>query len=84
MTLLFKIQIVRNSLVVQWLGLSAFTAKGAGSIPGRGTKIPHAAQCGQKNKKYKIQIVNILNYQYKFMSLAMELIFNSQVIRFMK
>ena len=28
-----------NSLAVQWLGLRAFTAKGAGSIPGRGTKI---------------------------------------------
>ena len=31
-----------NSLVVQWLGLSAFTAKGTGSIPGQGTKIPQA------------------------------------------
>ena len=28
-----------NSLVVQWLGLCAITAKGAGSIPGQGTKI---------------------------------------------
>ena len=32
-----------NSLVVQWLGLRTFTAVGLGSIPGRGTKIPHAA-----------------------------------------
>ena len=34
-----------NSLVVQWLGLfafSAFTAEGLGSIPGRGTKILQA------------------------------------------
>ena len=31
-----------NSLVVQWLGLCAFTADGAGSIPGGGTKIPQA------------------------------------------
>ena len=29
-----------NSLVVQWLGLCAFTAEGPGSIPGQGTKIP--------------------------------------------
>ena len=28
-----------NSLAVQWLGLCAFTAKGAGLIPGWGTKI---------------------------------------------
>ena len=28
-------------------------AGGTASIPGRGTKIPHAAQCGQKKKKKK-------------------------------
>ena len=39
-----------NSLAVQWLGLRAFTAKGTGSIPGWGTKIPHAAWHGQKIK----------------------------------
>ena len=39
-----------DSLVVQWLGLRAFTAKGPGSIPGRGTEIPQAAQCGQSKK----------------------------------
>ena len=33
--------------MVQWLGLCAFTAEGPGSIPGRGTKIPQAGQCGQ-------------------------------------
>ena len=37
-----------NSLVVQWLGLCAFTAKGLGSIPGQGTKMPEAAWHGQK------------------------------------
>ena len=26
-----------NSLVVQWLGLCAFSAEGQGSIPGQGT-----------------------------------------------
>ena len=34
----------KNSLVVQWLGLSAFTAKGMGSTPGRGTKILQAVR----------------------------------------
>ena len=37
-----------NSLVVQWLGRCSFTAEGAGSIPGWGTKIPQAMGCGQK------------------------------------
>ena len=36
-----------NSLVVQWLRLCAFTAKGRG----RGTKTPQATWCGQKNKQ---------------------------------
>ena len=37
-----------TSLAVQWLRLHASTAGGMGSIPGRGTKIPHAAQRSQK------------------------------------
>ena len=41
---------VGNSLVVQWLGLHAFTAKGEGAIPGRGTKILQTTQGGQKKK----------------------------------
>ena len=40
-----------TSRAVQWLRFCASTAGGAGSIPGRGTKIPHAAQHGQKIKK---------------------------------
>ena len=36
------IQRIGNSLMVQWLRLSAFTAEGPGSIPGQGTKIPQA------------------------------------------
>ena len=35
----------------QWLRLGASTAGGTGSIPGRGTKIPQAARCGQRKKK---------------------------------
>ena len=46
-----------NSLVVQWLGLRAFTAEGLGSIPGRGTKIPDGSvPRGQKKKKRKLPI----------------------------
>ena len=40
-----------NTLMVQWLGLRAFTPEGPGLIPGRGTKIPQATQHGQKEKK---------------------------------
>ena len=40
-----------NSLVVQWLGLHAFTAQGTGSIPGQelGSHKPHSA--AKKKKK---------------------------------
>ena len=44
---LFKDLMIGNSLVVQWLELQTFTAKGVGSVPGRGTKNPQAMQCGQ-------------------------------------
>ena len=40
-----------NSLVGQWLGLSTLIAKGPGSIPGWGTKIPQAVWHGPKKKK---------------------------------
>ena len=36
--------------MIQWLRLHAPSAGGLGSIPGEGTKIPHAAQHGQKKK----------------------------------
>ena len=39
-----------NSLALQWLRLRTSTAGGMGSIPGWGTKILHAAPCGQKNQ----------------------------------
>ena len=39
-------QILGNPLVVQWLGLCASTATGAGSIPGGGTRIPQALRHG--------------------------------------
>ena len=48
---------LRTSLAVQRLGLHGPTAEAMGSIPGRGTNIPHAAQRGQKKRK-KIQGFN--------------------------
>ena len=42
-----------TSLAVQWLGLHASTARGMGSIPGRGTKILHATPRPKKKKKNK-------------------------------
>ena len=47
---------LRNSLLVQWLGLCTFTAKGLGSIPGQGPNIPQAMFCGQKKKKKPTKI----------------------------
>ena len=46
-----KIDLPGNSLAVQWLGLHASTAGVTGSIPGWGTKIPHATWQSQKKKK---------------------------------
>ena len=40
-----------NSLVIQWLELSTFTAVGPGSILGQGTEIQQATQCNHKKKK---------------------------------
>ena len=52
-TVLYTLQwvILGNSLVFQLLGLHLSIAGGMGSIPGRGTKILHAAQPCQKKKK---------------------------------
>ena len=47
--LLFIQQMITGtSLAVQWLRLQASTSGGAGSIPGQGTKIPHAPWHGRK------------------------------------
>ena len=42
-----------NFLAVQWLRLCTSPAGSLGSIPGCGTKIPHAVRCGQKQTKQK-------------------------------
>ena len=56
-----------NSLVVQWLGFRAFTARGAGSIRGQGTKIPQAARRGQKVNKIKIKMTATIGRGKKFL-----------------
>ena len=48
-----KMKWIGTYLVVQWLRLHASTARDVGSIPGWGTKIPHAMWCSQKVKKKK-------------------------------
>ena len=45
--------VIWNSLVVQRLGLCAFSAAGLGSIPVLETRIPQAMQHGQERKKEK-------------------------------
>ena len=54
---------VKNSLVVQWVGLSAFTAVGLGSIPG----LP-ASQVvwlkKRKKKKNKKELLTVLLFFY--------------------
>ena len=43
--------ILGTFLEIQWSGLCAFSAEGPDSIPGQGTKILQAPQCGQKERK---------------------------------
>ena len=59
------------SLVVQWLRLCASTAGDAVSIPGQGTKIPHAEQCGQKKKKSLLRDTYWRIYRWDILQRAM-------------
>ena len=49
-----------TSLAVQWLRLYASNAGGVGSIPGQGTKIPHAMWPKDKSKS-KIKYMAVTN-----------------------
>ena len=40
----------RDSLAIQWLGISTFAIRDLGSIPGQRIKIPQVLWCGQKIK----------------------------------
>ena len=42
-----------TSLVVQWLGLHAFTAGNSGSTPGQGTKILYTVWTEKEGRKYR-------------------------------
>ena len=46
-----KIDYGGTSLAVQWLRLHTSNARGAGSVPGWGTKIPHTLWCSQNEIK---------------------------------
>lgn len=43
------------SLVAHWLRLGASSARGMDLIPGWGTRIPHAAWCGQKREGWQLE-----------------------------
>lgn len=62
-----KIAPSREFLGLQCLGLGAFTAEGLGSIPDRGTKIPHkshsAAKKQNKQKTPQRKQTNKINYK---------------------
>ena len=49
-------QLYWDFLVIQWLGLHISPPADTGSIPGLGTKIPHAVCCRQKKKKIFISV----------------------------
>ena len=55
-----------TSLAVQWLRFRTSTARGVGSIPGRGNKIPHVAWHGQKKKKIFQHFQDLLAFFYLF------------------
>ena len=56
--LLSKLRDEGTSLAVQWLRLCASTAGGAGLIPTRETKIPHAMCAAKKFKKKTTKLGN--------------------------
>ena len=47
-----------TSLAIQWLKLHIPNAGGMGSIPGRGTNIPHVAQHGKNNNNKKTPMLS--------------------------
>ena len=60
-TVFFYLKVILGtSLAVQWL-TPHFHFRGTGSIPGRGTRIPHAAQHSQKKKKKEFLFIKEKN-----------------------
>ena len=63
--MLIKNDVCGNSLAVQWLELHAFTTKGPGSIPARGTNpASHVAQ--PKNKEVCEYLITWKDIQCNF------------------
>ena len=55
---------VGSSLMVQWLRLGAASAGGTGSIPGQGTKIPHAKRPkGKRERKCMCELTELRDAQ---------------------
>ena len=61
--------------MVQWLRLHTSTAGGTGSIPGWGTKIPHAERCSQNKIKFTLSCITISMYKMSMGWLLKEICF---------
>ena len=61
--MIFKGKCSWTSLAVQWLRLCTSSAGSTGSVPGWGTKIPHAAGRVQKEKKKKKKKAIVLKFR---------------------
>ena len=68
---------VGNFLAVQWLRLHASTARGKGSIPGQGTEILGAFQCGQREKK--VYSLSLQRHHLKFTALGPHIVWEEAV-----
>ena len=67
-------------MVVQWLRLHASNLGGVGSIPGQGTKIPHAKRCIQTNIRLEAKLLKALKKYLVTFLLNLEFSFQAQVV----
>ena len=70
-----------TSLAAQWLRLRAANAESAGSIPGQGTKILNATQCGQRIKHQPPPHPSKLQYQKTPLSYLLKMPPKSEALR---
>lgn len=59
---------------VQWLRLRTSTAGAVGSIPGRGTKVPHATWCSQKKKESDVS-------QFTFLTITLMTVWRGEELK---
>ena len=64
---------------MEGLGLHAFTMEGQGSIPGRGTKIPQATQCGQNQPTNQPSFLKTTLKQNKISLLQLKLQYENSI-----